>query len=386
MITPPSNSNSKQRIALFIESLACGGAEKVTVILANALVQRGYQVDLLMRWEHGKFLDDLDPDIHRFSPSRASGTPFQTLRFLIDYMRDRKPAALLAHMEKPSLLALLAGVIVGYKNIVPCVHTDLTTYAKLEHCARRTILKYLVAVFYRLAIRIVAVSTGTAQSTAALIGRKAPPIDVILNGFNIEKMRQRAQEDTGIPWLQNKTMPVIIACGRLVEQKGYDVLLRAFAVLRQTMAARLIILGDGPMRAQLEETARALKIADDVTMPNCHPNPAACFGHSDLFVLASRVEGLSNVLIEALIVGVPVVSTDCPTGPREVLQNGRFGSMVPVDDVGALAEAMRAALLAAANDTPVAPEYASHIRKFSVETMVDGYISTVNKVIGKRIV
>lgn len=380
MVANKPSENPEPRIALFVESLTCGGAEKMTVILANALVQRGYEVDLLMRWERGQFLADLHPKIRRFNPGGDASTPFRTLKFLIDYIRDRKPAVLLTQMEKPSLLALLAGAITGYKNVIPCVHTDLTTYARLEHSARRTFLKYLVAIFYRLARRIVAVSAGAAQSITALIGPDAPPVDVVFNGFDIEAIRRRAREDTGISWLRNKSVPVIVACGRLVEQKGYDTLLRAFAALRQTMPARLIILGYGPILTQLGDLARSLGIADDVAMPGYHPNPVACFAHGDLFALASRVEGLSNVLIEALIVGVPVVSTDCPTGPREVLRYGKFGRLVPVDDVDAFAAAMRAALQAPREDRLRDPEYAAHLHNFSVENMVEGYIAVIKHV------
>ncbi len=382
----PSNNHNKQRIALSVDSLTCGGAEKITVILANALVQRGYEVDLLLRWIDGPFLSELAPEIRLLSPGEREKSAFRTVKFLVDYIRTNKPLVILPQMEKPSLLALLAGAITGYKNIVPCVHTDLTTYARLEHRTRRTLLKYLVAVFYRLAIRVVAVSSGTAHSISSLIGRQSPPVDVVFNGFDVEAMRQKAHEDPGIPWLQEKTAPVVISCGRMVEQKGYDTLLRAFAILRQTIMARLIILGDGPLRTSLEELAQNLKITQDVVMPGYHPNPVACFKHSDVFVLTSKVEGLSNVLIEALIANVPIVSTDCPTGPREVLKNGRFGGLVPVGDAGALAEALCTVLRATQTETPVDPEYNVHIRNFSVETMVDGYIRAIHAASGKGIV
>lgn len=375
-----SARNTPVRVALFVESLTGGGAEKITVILANGLVQRGYEVDLLMRWARGAFLKDIDPKVRQFSPATARGGAFSTLVFLINYLRHHRPKAMLTQMEKPSLLALLAGALTRYQNIIPCVHTDLTTYARLEHSFRRSLLKCLVATCYRHARRIVAVSTGVAQSTTMLIGVHAPPVDIILNGFDCATTRQQAEEDSGIAWLQHKTVPVIVACGRFVEQKGYDTLLRAFAMLRQTVPCRLVILGEGDLRPAMQNLVTTLGVAQDVSMPGFHPNPAACFARSDLVALASRVEGLSNVLVEALIVGVPIVSTDCPTGPREVLAQGKFGTLVPVDDVVALAKAMGALLGTRRRDWRDDPEYVAHLNNFSAATMLDHYCVVLSKV------
>ena len=369
------------RVALFIDSLECGGAEKITVIQANALVARGYKVDLLLRWHRGAFLTDLDPTINVFAPAAGNGSAWHSLRFLMKYFRQTPPVAMFSHMEKPSLLALWAGHLTGFTKIIPCIHTDLTTYARLEHSLRRTILKYLVALFYRWAPRIVCVSNGTALSTAALIGTHAPPIDVVRNGFDLEAKRQHMSDDTGIPWLQVKTTPVIIACGRLVEQKGYDVLLHAFAHLRASHPARLLILGEGPLRGTLQTLAERLQVAEVTKFISYHPHPEACFAKSDVFALASRVEGLSNVLIEALIVGIPIVSTDCPTGPREVLANGAFGRLVPVNDSAALATALGEALDQGKASIPTQGPLATHLEEYSAAHMITRYLDTLQHVI-----
>jgi glycosyltransferase involved in cell wall biosynthesis len=375
-----TDHNTPVRVALFVESLTGGGAEKITVILANGLVQRGYEVDLLMRWARGAFLKDIDPRVHQFSPANERGGAFSTLGFLINYLRQRHPKAILTQMEKPSLLALLAGALTRYQNVIPCVHTDLTTYARLEHSFRRSLLKYLVALFYRFARRIVAVSTGVARSTTKLIGAHAPPIDIIFNGFDCAATRRQAEDDCGIEWLQHKTVPVIVACGRFVEQKGYDTLLRAFAMLRQTIPCRLVILGEGFLQPVMQSLVTTLGIEPDVSMPGFHPNPASCFARSDLVAMASRVEGLSNVLVEALIVGAPIVSTDCPTGPREVLAQGKFGTLVPVDDAAALAKAMGTTLATPRRDWRDDPEYVAHLNNFSATNMLDLYSAVLSKV------
>lgn len=369
-------------IAIFVEDLKGGGAEKIAVTLANALAARGIKVDLIMQRAVGHFLAEIAPGVQKFDIGMTdSRNPLPALIFLTGYLRSHNPDVLLAHMEKPSLLAITAGLITGYKKIIPCVHTDLATYAKLEHRIRRTILKHLVGFFYRFVNRIIAVSAGTSASTRALIGAQAPPIHIVYNGFDLAGLQRRATEppECGVPWFKDKDTPVIIACGRLVEQKGFDVLLQAFALLRAKTPARLVILGEGPMRGDLMRLAHILKIETDVAMPGFVSNPAACFVRSDLFVLSSRVEGLSNVLIEAMMTGIPVVCTDCPTGPREVLQGGKFGRLVPVDDVAALAEAMRAALLSKNTNPARDSAYRENLEIFSVGNMVAGYLDVARQ-------
>ena len=149
--------------------------------------------------------------------------------------------------------------------------------------------------------------------------------------------------------------------------------MRAFALLRQTTPARLVILGEGEERDALLSLAQELGVAEDVSLRGVVDNPIAWFAKSDLFVLSSRCEGQSLVLIEALVAGVPIVSTDCPSGPREVLENGRFGALVPVDNVAALSEAMSRVL----NKTPKIDKAAltQHLQKYSVENMIAGYLA-----------
>jgi glycosyltransferase involved in cell wall biosynthesis len=198
----------------------------------------------------------------------------------------------------------------------------------------------LIGRMYAQADAIIAVSNGVADDLAITAGLPRGAIDTVYNPVVTPGLAVRAAAPAPHPWLEDDGSPVIVAAGRLVPQKNFTLLLNAFARLREQRAVRLIILGEGPERPRLEVLAHTLGVSGDVALPGFVDNPYAAFSRAALFVLSSDYEGLGNVLIEALACGCPVVSTDCPSGPTEILQGGRFGELVPVDDIEALTAAM----------------------------------------------
>jgi glycosyltransferase involved in cell wall biosynthesis len=171
-------------------------------------------------------------------------------------------------------------------------------------------------------------------------------------------------------WFNNKEIPVIIAVGKLKPQKDFETLIKAFAKVRTKFKARLIILGEGPMLSDLNLLVEKLNITDDVIFEGFVQNPFKYMRNADLFVLSSKYEGLPGVLVQALACGCPVVSTDCPSGPREILENGRYGPLVPVADENALATAIIAQL-----QTRHDRDYLqTRGRSFSEEEAVRGYL------------
>jgi glycosyltransferase involved in cell wall biosynthesis len=194
-------------------------------------------------------------------------------------------------------------------------------------------------------------------------------VRVIYNPVVSPELYEKADAPVEHPWFQPHQPPVVLAAGRLVALKGYDTLLRAFARVRQETPARLVILGEGPERPNLERLASELGVAADVDMPGFDPNPFRYMKRAGVFVLSSRYEGLPNVLIQALACGCPVVSTDCPSGPSEILDGGRYGVLVPVDDVEAMAGAIVRALLG-----QVAPAPSAWLEQFRVEVVAEQYL------------
>ncbi len=378
LLEPDAAPSPAPRIGIVIAHLGSGGAEKAAVVLANGLTDRGYFVDLLTWQAAGFHLKDMSAKVARIDLS-AGRRPnsLQVIASLMRYMRQQRPAIIFPHLEKPSLLVIAGGLLTGYRKIVPCIQIDLFAYAaihpNLRHRLRRWLLICFVAVLYRSTPRVVAVSEGVAQTARRLLSPLGPSVQVIYNGLDYRGLAFKAHQQVEEVWLLQKTVPVIVTCGRLTQQKAQDTLLRAFAELRRVMPVRLVILGEGEEHEALLALARQLGVAADVLLPGTVAEPIAWFAKSDLFVLPSRCEGQALVLIEALLAGVPIVSTDCPSGPREVLAHGRFGTLVPVDDIAALTEAMSHVLKSAPDIDKGA--LTQHLEKFTAERMVDGYLA-----------
>jgi glycosyltransferase involved in cell wall biosynthesis len=223
---------------------------------------------------------------------------------------------------------------------------------------------------YPRADAIVCVSAGVAEDLRRYLTLPAGRITIIHNPIQILAEEPSARLH---PWLGDRGQPVILGAGRLSRQKDFMTLLHAFALLSDLPAHRLMIIGEGPERAHLEREAVRLGIAERVTLPGFVTNPRACMAASSLFVLSSAWEGFGNVLVEAMAVGTPVVSTDCPSGPREILQDGALGPLVPVGDAPALARAIRQALL----DPVPAERLRARADDFAPERVVVPYLAVL---------
>jgi glycosyltransferase involved in cell wall biosynthesis len=207
----------------------------------------------------------------------------------------------------------------------------------------------------------------------AIAGLSREQVCVVRNPVWTSELTQLAQEPVNHPWLQQHDTPVIIGAGRLTRQKDFTTLIRAFAEIRARRPCRLILLGEGDYRVRLEALASELNIRDAVSLPGFVPNPYAWIARARLFVLSSLWEGSPNVLTEALALGVPVVSTDCPSGPREILKGGEYGTLVPMGDAAALARAMATTL-----DHPLPRERLQEAaRPYTVEESVRGYLEAL---------
>jgi glycosyltransferase involved in cell wall biosynthesis len=192
---------------------------------------------------------------------------------------------------------------------------------------------------------VVVVSQGVRDDMVQVTGVPRRHITVIYNPSVVgAEIQEKANEPLDHPWFEPGQPPVLVAVGRLQQQKDYPMLLQAFAQVRRSQPARLLILGEGRERPMLEALIKELNLEDDVGLPGFVMNPYAYIARASLFVLSSRWEGLPTVLIEALCCGTPAVSTDCPSGPREILRKGKYGTLTPVGDAAAFAQAIAAAL------------------------------------------
>jgi glycosyltransferase involved in cell wall biosynthesis len=267
--------------------------------------------------------------------------------------------------------ARLAG---GTTPVIVTVHTTLSESSRQQQ--RRVtgqIWPHLLRTFYPWASSIVAVSQGAADDLAQSSGLPRDRVEVVYNPVITDTTIASARLAPDHHWFAPGQPPVILGVGRLTRQKDFPTLIRAFAEVRRALPARLIILGEGEDRNQLTALADDLGVSQDVALPGFR-NAPAYMASSALFVLSSAWEGLPTVLIEALAAGARVVSTDCPSGPREILQEGRLGALVPVGDVAALAAAMRRAL-----EGPATPIPGEALTPFTRKAAVDHYLRLIEK-------
>lgn len=355
-------------IALLLPDLRGGGAERVAVNLANAFAQRGYVVNMVLLSAAGDLLGDLHPDI------RVVDLNVQRMRWalpaLVRYLRQARPSAMLACMWPLTVIALWARTLSRVSTrLVVAEHTTWSSSELLQRWSVGWQIRTSMHRFFPNADGIVAVSQGAADDLACFASLDRRSITVIYNPVvGNGPALAVAPPAAPVGWCVGAHRRVL-AVGTLKEIKDYSTLLNAFAALRQKVDARLLILGEGECRAALEAQARRLGLSDSVFMPGFVKDTAPYYHHADLHLLSSTGEGLPTVIIEALAAGTPVVSTDCPSGPREILCDGQFGRLVPVGDVDALA----AAMLASLTSTHDRAALMARAQDFSIDKAVDQY-------------
>jgi glycosyltransferase involved in cell wall biosynthesis len=260
---------------------------------------------------------------------------------LISYLRKANLDVLISAQTHVNAVAIVARWLSRVKmKLIITERNHMIRVVQHSRSIKERFRPLAVRLLYPYADQIIAVSHGVGESITAVNRLIFNKIHVIYNPFDIQDLQRQASLPADHPWLQQKNIPVIVAAGRLSKQKDVPTLLRAFVQLRSRMPARLIILGEGEERQALTLLIDQLGIAEYVSMPGFVDNPYAYMLRADLFVLSSAWEGFANVLVEALACGTRVVSTDCPGGPAEILEGGRFGRLVPVGDPSALASAI----------------------------------------------
>ncbi|MBK9711683.1 MAG: glycosyltransferase [Kouleothrix sp.] len=362
---------TRQRLSIFIPSMRIGGAERAMLNLACGLADRGYAVDLVLAQAEGPYLSDI-PESVRLVDLKASRV-LTSLPALVRYLRRERPAAMLASWEHANIIALWARYLAGTAmHLVLNEQNTLSSSTQQEASRQGRLIPRLAKQFYPWADGFVAVSQGVADDLAEVTRIPRESIRVIYNPIVTPDLRDKMRAPLEHPWFAPGQPPVVVAVGRLRPQKDFPTLLQAFARVRAERPARLLILGEGTERPALESLVKQLGLEQDVGLPGFVKNPYAYLSRAALFALSSRWEGLPTVLIEALYCGAPVVSTDCPSGPREILAGGAYGPLVPVGDVAALARAMALAL---DGKTPRASE--ESWQRFEMGTMVEQYVNVL---------
>lgn len=331
-------------VAIFLPMLAGGGAERVMLNLANGLAAKGKRVDLVLGRAVGPYLTQVDENVTIVD--LAASRTLRSLPALIRYLNTATPAVLISALDHANIVSLWANKLARKKTkTIITLHCNFSTNLKNSNSKFHNIIfPIFIKRFYRQADSIVSVSTGVAEDYSNICSIDEKKIKVIYNPVISDSLYAKAEEPVDHPWFVNREHKIIISVGRLSPQKSYSDLIKAVAKVSEKKTVRLVILGEGELRPELERMIADLKLSEHVYLPGFVDNPYKYLAKSDLFVLSSRWEGLPTVLIEALALGTPVVSTNCKNGPDEILMNGRFGTLVAVGDVDGLALAIQEAL------------------------------------------
>lgn len=408
--------SSPERVLFFIPTMEAGGAEHVCLQYINHL--QSLESCLLLQVRSGPLLNKLRPDIPVFEIFERTSAPSKPLQqrgllkrlghylgyyvawlyhWFLGGLRKIEPLyycyslvwqahkiAKLAHQRGCStivsfitlanVIAILAKVFFSRQlKVVINVH-DVTSQI-LEHSKlkryERFLLRWLIRFFYPRADVIVAVAQGIKRDLIESFGLPAEKIAVVYNPIDIQSLHLRAAEPVTHPWFTDRSEPLIIAVGRLVKVKGFDLLIRSVAQL--PTQAKLALIGNGEERAALEDLITDLGLADRVVLLGFQENPWKYMAQADLFVLSSLTEGMPNVIGEAMALGLPIVATDCSPGVREYLDNGRAGLLVPPGDPGALAQGIERLLSNELLRQELACRGRERIKQFDLSTAIEAY-------------
>lgn len=384
---------ARVRVAIFFSGLAGGGAQRRSLLLSRRLAQRGMSVDVVVVRGEGPFRADvpeqcrlfvLDPPASRlpFVRDRRGLWVAAAVPALARYLDSERPDAVLSTSTPANLTALAARARSrSTPAVVVTVNLNLSGTTSRAGELLGPLLRRSIAHQYSHADAVVAVSRGVAEdlrASGAIAEERLVQID---NPVDLERVTARAAEPLPHAWLAADAPPLVLAVGKLKVQKDFPTLLRAFAAVHARRSAHLVILGEGDQRPRLEALVRELGLEDDVAMPGFAANPFAWMARASVFVLSSLFEGMSNVLLEALASGCPVVSTDCPSSPREILRDGDVGPLVPVGDDRALAGAIERVL----DGPPSRDSLRARAADFGVDRAVEAYRRTLEQACSARI-
>lgn len=356
-----------KKVTLYIPSMSGGGAERVMLALANGLAEKDIQVDLLLNRVDGPYLKDASKKVNivNLNTSRV----LSSIVPLSKYLRREKPDAILSAMNYVNIITVIAQIISGSNTkVVLSEHGNLTESKKNLGHIKSLIITSLMRWAYTKPHAIVAVSDGVGDALVNELKIDRSKITTIYNPIFSENLIERSTELVSHSWLNENSTPLILAVGRLTPQKDFATLIHAFKKVIKKKDCNLIILGEGRLRPELEELVKDLDLQDNVQLPGFVNNPYAWMSSADLFVLSSIHEGFGNVIVEAMACGTPVVSTDCNSGPSEILEDGRWGELVPPGNIELLAKAIIKSL-----NTPNKKDLKNRAAFFSVDNAVNKY-------------
>lgn len=357
-------------ISLFLPSLSGGGAERVFVELANGFTEQGLAVDLVLASASGPYLGEVCGAV-RIVDLNCRGV-LRAIPGLARYLARERPATLLSALDHANVGAIIARLISmsPTRCVISMRSVPRAVYREMPSIRSRLLLQ-LMKITYPRADCIVANSHAVAADLAGLLGSGCD-ISVIHNPLNLDRIERLSREEVNHPWVSANSLPIVLGVGSLTGLKDFPTLARAFSLVRAQRPCRLVILGEGPERHRIGNLLHELGVWEDAYLPGFIENPFPWMRRAKVFVSSSLTEGCPNALMQALACGVPIVSTDCAGGSAEILENGKWGNLVPVGDWRAMARAIGSAL-----DAPSSPLARHRALDFAFSRISQRYLSAL---------
>jgi len=362
--------NSK-KIYIFIYSMAGGGAEKVALLLGNKFIQKGIDVSIVLLQKEGVFLEKIDKKIKIYClngiANKICGI-FGKILVFSSFLVKHKPDIILSIGEWPNTITPISVKLIPYKPKVILAEQNTKSFFNSEEYNVSKLVKFFAKKSYFFAKNIVCVSSAIKEKLLKENFDKKKLL-VICNPIDIEEINIKAAEEVTHSWFKNKKTPNIVAVGRLHPQKDYPTMLKALKLVLKVKKVHLIVLGDGLLREKLNSLCVQLGIKSSVDFIGFQKNPYKYIKKADLFVHSARYEGFANVFTEALACGKKIVTTDCDT-PREILEEGKYGKIVPIGDYRSLADAILLSLSEKHN-----PDFLQRkAQEYSIEKISNKYL------------
>jgi len=367
------------KIALFLPNLYGGGSERVMVKLANALAKRGMKVDLVLGEAKGQFLSSVDDEVNIIDLAKRRIS--RTLWPLICYLWRERPLVMISSLGHANIVAIVARYLSFNRVRSIALVQNVYSRASCDYGGLRVrILSVAIKWLYPLADAIVADSQGSAEDIIRCGGIPRNLVRCIYNPVIDSTMMALAKKPVSHVFFEPGAPPVVLGAGTLFPVKDFPTLIKAYHSVQKKHPCNLIILGEGPDRNRLEQLIEELGIKGKVSLPGFSDNPYGYMARTAVFVVSSVRESMSLVLVEAISLGATAVASNCDYGPREILQNGKFGRLVPVGDVAAMANAIELALIEPRRQIPE-----EVLLPFTVNGSVDKYVSLISELIDSRV-
>ena len=368
-----------QKIAFFLPKLTYGGAERVVIDIANSLANRGYLIDIVLAKGGNTYKDEISPSINIINLNCKS----TILSFfpLSRYIKKSSPDGIISALSHANCVVLLAKKITNNNTKIVVSERNISyRHTKNKIGLKRIVLDWLIKSLYPEAKCIVTVSEGVRKSIIRTYKFREDQVKCILNPIDFKKINKLKSKSILnseiINDFQSENKKIILSVGSLTIQKNLSLLINAFKIVSRQINCKLIILGEGPERSKLEKLCRNLEIDKKlICMPGFIANPFPYMKACDLFVLSSAWEGFPNVLIQALACNCKIVSTDCDAGPREILEEGKWGKLTKVNDINELANTMLEELRE--KDQKYSNLNIGRLNRFNIDKVTDQYLEAL---------